>query len=90
MRTFLKAAKLPHVAFSLYLLGMGALLVGCPAHGLNVRVYYLSNEDGGLVRKQAGEVIPFQQAEGYRCMNQQDFDAVVELVRSCIDKGSAQ
>lgn len=80
---------MPYKALFPTVLGLAPFLAGCPAHGLNVKVYYLSNEDGGLVRKQENEVIPFSQAEGYRCMNQADFDAVVELVRSCVNSKAA-
>lgn len=62
------------------------LLSGCPGAGLRVRVYYLNNEAGGLVRKQDNEIIYFKDAEGYRCMNQADFDATVEFVRSCMER----
>jgi len=88
MKTFSKVAKLPEKALLLAALGVAPMMAGCPAHGLNVKVYYLSNEDAGLVRRQEQEIVPFPQAEGYRCMSPQDFDAIVELVRSCVDTRS--
>ena len=62
------------------------LLAGCETPGLRVKVYYLSNEAGGLVRVQDNEVLYFKDAEGFRCMNQPDFDATVEFVRSCMER----
>ena len=62
------------------------LLAGCPGPGLRVKVYYLNNEAGGLVRQQAGEVIYFRDAEGFRCMNRPDFDATVEFIRACMER----
>jgi hypothetical protein len=62
------------------------LLTGCETPGLRVKVYYLNNEAGGLVRLQDKEVIYFKDAEGFRCMNQADFDATVEFVRSCMER----
>lgn len=86
MRTRLKAARMPGIAFFLLALGLTLVLTGCPARGLNVKVYFLSNNDGGLVRRQENELVRFPEAEGYRCMNPQDFDATVQLVRSCLER----
>lgn len=61
-------------------------LAACETAGLRVKVYYLSNEAGGLVRLQENEVISFKDAEGYRCMNQQDFDVTVEFIKSCMER----
>jgi hypothetical protein len=78
MKIFFQASKLATI-LSLF------LLAACDPSGLNVKVYYL-DPARGLVRSQANEVIPFDQAAGYRCMNKADFDAVVEYVRSCMDR----
>jgi hypothetical protein len=59
---------------------------GCRTGGLSVKVYYLSNDDGGLIRRQDNELIPFRDAEGFRCMSKEDFDTTVNFVRSCLER----
>lgn len=80
MRTFLKAARL--ALGGLLALGLG----GCPSAGLQVRVYYLDANTGGLIRQQDQEFLTWEQAQGYRCMSPKDFDATVEFVRSCLEQ----
>jgi hypothetical protein len=68
---------------SLVSLGMvlGAALYSC-AEGLGVKVYKIDPAQG-LVRKQAGEVIPFAKASGYFCMSPSDTEAVVAELNAC-------
>lgn len=78
-RSSLKAAKLACAGLAAVALG------GCPTAGLDVRVYYLEPDQGGLVRRQESEYLTWEQARGYRCMSPKDFDATVEFIRSCMD-----
>lgn len=67
-------------------LGLVTGLASCGHAGLKAKVYYLDAAQGGLVRTQANEVIPFEQATGYRCMSPADFDAALTLLRSCLEQ----
>ena len=67
---------------------MGACtgVASCGHAGLKAEIYYLDAAQGGLVRTQAKEVIPFDRATGYRCMSPADFDATLTLLRSCLEQ----
>jgi len=80
MKTFSKAARRLAIAFC------SLTLMGCPKAGLDVKVYFLDANSGGLVRKQENEFIRFDEADGYRCMSPKDFDATVQFVRSCLER----
>lgn len=66
--------------------GLVTGISSCGHAGLKVKVYYLDAVQGGLVRTQEQEVIPFDQATGYRCMSPADFDATLTLLRSCLQQ----
>ena len=57
-------------------------LLGCRAP-LRVKIYYLDEDQGGLVRKQENETLPFRDAQGYRCMSPEDFEATLNYLKSC-------
>lgn len=61
-----------------------AVLLACGHAGINAKVYYLDADQGGLVRKQDNEVKPFKDAQGYRCTSPQDFDAILNMLKSCL------
>jgi hypothetical protein len=48
-----------------------------------VKIYYLDEDQGGLVRKQENETLPFRDAQGYRCMSPEDFEATLNYLKSC-------
>ncbi len=73
---------------------MGVVLsVGLPACGgprLNVKTWYLDQDQGGLIRKHDAaptEVLPFEQAVGYRCVNRADFDMLMYLAKQAGVRG---
>lgn len=67
---------------------LGAFITACGSAGLRVKIYYLDEEQGGLVRKQAGEVRSFRDSTGYRCTSPQDFDAILGVLKTCRDRGA--
>lgn len=68
------------------LMGACSGVASCGHAGLKAKIYYLDAAQGGLVRTQENEVIPFDKATGYRCMSPADFDATLTLLRSCLEQ----
>ena len=69
---------------------LGVLLanaVSC-GQGLKVKIYRIDVAKGGLARKQANEVIPFDRSEGFYCASRSDFEAIVTEYKTCRDRGS--
>lgn len=61
--------------------------VSC-GQGLKIKVYRLDFGVGGLARKQANEIIPFNKAEGFYCTSRADFEALVTEYKTCRDRGA--
>lgn len=55
----------------------------CGPPSLNVKLYRMNHERGGLYRGQDDELIPYPQADGYYCMNQDDMRKVVQFIAGC-------
>jgi hypothetical protein len=72
------------------ILGASITIASCGHAGINAKIYYLDAAQGGLIRKQEKEVIPFDKATGYRCMNPEDFNATLTLLKSCLDQSGAR
>lgn len=54
----------------------------CRSAGLGVKVY--QHQDGvGMVRGQDNEVVTYRDANGWFCMNPEDFRKVVEFIDAC-------
>lgn len=49
----------------------------CAHPGLKIKVYYSDPDQGGLVRKQANEVIPYAATKGYFALNPSDAEALL-------------
>ena len=55
----------------------------CRSAGLGVKVYNHQVERGGMYRGQDNELVPYEQANGWFCMNPDDFRKVVDFIDSC-------
>jgi hypothetical protein len=55
----------------------------CSTPSLNVRLYRVNNELGGIHRGQTGEVIGFTDAEGYYCTSPDGMRQITEFVGYC-------
>lgn len=63
---------------------LGVFISACAsAPGLKIKTWYLDENQGGLVRKNENKVLKFRDAQGYRCVSKSDFDALVEVYKSC-------
>lgn len=63
---------------------LGASLPACGTIRLNIKTWFLDEEQGGLIRKHDNaptEVLPFPEAKGYRCVNKADFDLLINLAK---------
>lgn len=72
--------------WKILLIGSFSFLLGFAAAcgpGLNVKLYRINNERGGIYRGQANELLRFPQVEGYYCTSPQDMQKLVEAYRSC-------
>lgn len=75
-----------------FVLGM-VMGVGLPACGgprLNIKTWYLDEVQGGLIRKHTNaptEVMTFEAAKGYRCVNAKDFDLLINLAKQAGIRG---
>lgn len=69
---------------------MGVGLPACGGLRLNVKAWYLDKDQGGLIRKHTNaptEVMPFEIAKGYRCVNANDFDMLIALAKQAGIRG---
>lgn len=48
-----------------------------------MKVYQHQIERNGMYRGQDNELVPYEQANGWFCMNPEDFRKVVEFIQSC-------
>lgn len=55
----------------------------CGPPGLNVKLYRLNHERGGLYRGQDDELIQYQDADGYYALSENDMRKVLEFIKGC-------
>lgn len=53
------------------------------ASGIQVFVYNSNPEKGGMVRKQANELIEYSKTKGWKCLNEEDAKALFEDYTAC-------
>lgn len=81
LRSLIRASVSTRLACAIWGAVAATALLGACGAGLVIKIYYLDPAKG-LVRKQEGEVIPFSDAKGYRCVSSQDFDALLQSYAS--------
>ena len=52
---------------------------------LKIKIYYSRPDLNGIYRKQAQELIRYENTFGYRCINQSDWEALLNYINSLKD-----
>lgn len=66
-----------HLVALLFLSLFASCMTNRDGNGPIVKVYVSKPEQGGLVRAQENEIVKYEESANYRCLNKEDFDALI-------------